>query len=233
MMVGLSLARRTGRSSARRCRRRLRPRGGGDDGDRRRPRDRRGRSSSAPRSPARPACSSGSCSASQPLHGLQLRAEGLHGGRRRRDRQHPRRDARRPPDRARRGVRRRATSRHVQGPDRLLDPDRRDALAPDRAPRQGGRSTRYERAASARAPGAAGAPDRPRSASTSGSRASRPRERGRPSERADARLERACAGAKLVAARRPGRAASRSHELAATRCRSASTRSSTRCSRSA
>ena len=46
-----------------------------------------------------------------PLHGLRRRPEGVHRRRDRRDRQHPGRDARRAPHRARRVVRDRATSR--------------------------------------------------------------------------------------------------------------------------
>ena len=62
----------------------------------------------------------------QSLHGLQLRPQGLHRRGHRRDRLDPGRDARRPDGRPGRGVHHRATSTStVQGPHRLLDPDRR------------------------------------------------------------------------------------------------------------
>src|SRR5262249_36853151 len=70
-----------------------------------------------------------------PPDGLHRRVEGIHGSGRRRHRLDPRRDARRPVDRARRVVLDRLPLVHVLRPDPLRDPDSCSVRSADPAAR--------------------------------------------------------------------------------------------------
>ena len=204
----------------------VRPGGGVDDGHRRRPRDRR---DLLHRLRAR---GRGRClqlhllSAGVPDHGLPGRALRVHGRRGRRDRQPAGLGARRPPDRARRGVLDRLHLVDVLAGDRLRDPDRGDARPPERPARQrrrckrsDGRRPRHRATRRRRRLGrdARGAPRAPR-------RHLRPRRGGAPASPAARVLSRASASPRRF---------SRSSRATATSSASASTRCSTCCSRSA
>src|SRR5205814_1971567 len=93
----------------------------------------------------------------QPLHGVHSRSEGVHGGRARRHRQYPRRDAGRDRARASGGVRgllfvaahRRRLRRRVQGHLRLLRPHPDSDLPSEGPPGRSGPGARVIRAAAA------------------------------------------------------------------------------------
>ena len=115
----------------------VRPRGGGDDGHRHRPRD---RLHVRPRLGARRRRRRDvrAARADDRLDRLHRRAQGLHRGRDRRHRLDPRRDGRRPDPRLRRVVRAGLHLDEVVRSDRLLDPDRVHDLPAAGPPRTGG-----------------------------------------------------------------------------------------------